>query len=422
MQSSEPNVSSRYGFYGWYILGACFLILFFNTGARLSFGVMFKPMLAEFGWDRGTISSAFFLNMTIYALSLVIVGKLHDRYGPKWVIIISTLFLASGYALTSWIETLWQFYLCYGVLAAIGLGGTSVPIIATLMTKWFEKWRGLAISVTLCGSSLGQFVLVPLITRMISQYDWRVAYLALGVIMGVLNVTLTLLVIRGDPADVGQQPFGAPAHPLTSEDERPSDASATSRDMDLRGALRTPSFWLFFVTMFICGGGDFLVATHLVPLVTDHGFSPMIASRMLAWYGLMSMVGLLVVGPASDLIGNKLPIALTFFLQVVLFVLITQIQTEAMFYIFAFVFGFTHLMTAPLTPTLMGKLYGLSHVGIIAGSITTIHHLAGGLWAYAVGVGFDYTGSYQAAFYLSAVLAFVALGCSLLIREQRYER
>lgn len=173
--------------------------------------------------------------------------------------------------------------------------------------------------------------------------------------------------------------------------------------------------------MFICGGDDFLVATHLVPMVTDYGFSPITAGNMLAWYGLMSMVGLLVVGPASDMIGNKLPIAFTFVLRVVLFVMISQFQTHTTFYIFAFVFGFTHLMTAPLTATLMGKLYGLSHVGVIAGSITTVHHLAGGFWAYAAGVGFDYTGSYQAAFYISAVLAFVALLCSLFIRERRHE-
>lgn len=78
-------------------------------------------------------------------------------------------------------------------------------------------------------------------------------------------------------------------------------------------------------------------------------------------------------------------------------------------------------MTAPLTATLVGKLYGLSHVGVIAGLVTTVHHLAGGLWAYAAGVGFDVTGSYQSAFYLSAALAFVALLCSLVIREQRHE-
>lgn len=331
MQASEPNNSTRRGFYGWYILGACFLILFFNTGARLSFGVMFKPMLAEFGWDRGTISSAFLLNMTVYALSLVFVGKLYDRYGPQWVIIISTLFLASGYALTSRIDTLWQFYLCYGILAAIGLGGTSVPLIATLMTKWFETWRGLAISATLCGSSLGQFVLVPLVTRVIAQYDWRVAYLALGVVMGVINITLTWLVIRGDPADLGQRPFGAPEQPLRPPlrpgDKRPVASPVGSRDLSLRGALRTPALWLFLVAMFICGGGDFLVATHLVPMVTDHGLSPVTGGNMLAWYGLMSMIGLLVVGPASDVIGNKLPIALTFLLRVALFSLITQFQT-----------------------------------------------------------------------------------------------
>jgi len=70
-------------FYGWYIVAASFIILFFNSGARYAFGVMFKPIIKEFGWSRGTISLVFFLNMMIFALTLMAVGKLYDRYGPS---------------------------------------------------------------------------------------------------------------------------------------------------------------------------------------------------------------------------------------------------------------------------------------------------------------------------------------------------
>lgn len=377
---------------------------------------MFNPMLADLGWNRGTISSAFFLHMTVFSLSLIVVGHLYDRHGPKWVIVISTLFLAVGYMLTAWITSLWQLYLSYGLLAAIGLGGTSVPLVASLMSKWFIKWRGVAVSLTLCGSALGQFILVPILTQFISHYDWRAAYLAIGVVMLVLNTSLALGIIRGDPEAMGQTPFGSNDIEKTPV---PSGDNA-NRDLTLSQALRTPALWLFLIAMFICGGGDFLISTHLIPWATDHGISTATAGHMLAWYGLMSLFGLLLVGPASDLIGNKMPIALTFLIRIVLFLLVLRLQTPTTLYIFALAFGFTHLMTAPLTPTLVGKLYGFSHVGVIAGLVTTVHHLAGGFWTYVGGVTFDQTGSYQLAFLISAVMALIAFICCLCLREQRH--
>jgi MFS family permease len=405
-------------FYGWYILGACFVLLFFNSGARIAFSVLFNPMLADLGWKRGAISSVFFLHMTVFALSLVVVGRLYDRHGPQWVIMIATLFLTVGYALTAWITELWQFYLAYGVLAAIGIGGTSVPLVAALMSKWFHKWRGAAICLALCGSALGQFALVPLLTRFLGSYDWRDAYLVIGGVVLVVNLTLVVTIIRGDPESMGAQPFGDDDAAALPETSPPSSA----RDFTLGEALRTRSLWLFLMVMFVCGGGDFLISTHLIPWVTDYGVAVETAGDMLAWYGLLSMLGLLVVGPASDLIGNKMPIALTFVIRLILFVLVLQRQSPAMLYSFALAFGFTHLMTAPLTPTLVGKLYGFSNVGVIAGLVTTVHHLSGGFWVYVGGLSFDLTGSYHLAFILSAIMALAALVACLFIREERQTR
>ena len=404
-------------FYGWYILASSFVILFFNSGARYSFGVMFKPMITEFGWNRGSISLAFFLNMTLYALSLTIVGRFYDRYGPKWVIIISTIFLSAGYTLISLVDSLWQFFIYYGVLAAIGSGGTSISFIAALMSKWFEKWRGLAISLALSGNSLGHFALVPLFTIFALRYGWRASYLSIGLIMLVVNIPLALLVMKGDPDDLGQRPFG---YGKKANGEKVQTLSVdNSRDLGLREAMRTRSFWLFLIVMFVCGSGDFLVSIHLIPFVTDYGISPITAGNMLAWFGLMSLAGIMVAGPASDLIGNKIPIALTFLLRVLLFLLILKYQNLASFYIFAFGFGFTYLITAPLTPALIGRLYGFSHIGLISGFITTVHHSAGGFWAYMGGLIFDQTGSYRLAFILSAIMALVAVFCSILISERR---
>jgi MFS family permease len=407
-------------FYGWYILAACFFLLFFQAGARFSFGLLFKPMMTQLGWDRTSISLVFFLNMIFFALSLGIAGKLYDRWGPKWVILVSTLFLSLGYGSISFINTLWEFHLYYGIFAAIGMGGASVPLIAALISKWFENNRGLVISLALSGNCVGQFVLVPIFSDLIIEFGWRISCIIIAVSLFVVNTLLALFVIKDEPQNLdlnyldNQKPAGT---------QRISGATVSppsTRDLNLKEAMKTAPFWLYLMIMFVCGSGDFLVTAHLVPMVTDFNISPSIAADMLAWFGLLSMGGILVAGPVSDRIGNKIPIALSFVLRLILFILILSHQNLYTFYIFAVMFGFTFLITAPLTTTLVGKLYGFSHIGLISGFITMIHHMAGGLWAYVGGWSFDMTGSYRWSFIVSAVMAGIALIGTLMIREKTY--
>ncbi len=377
-------------------------------------------MMAELGWNRASISSVFFLNMIFFALTLSVAGRLYDRYGPRWVIFISTLLLAAGYMCTSLVRSLWQFHLFYGVLTAIGTGGASVPLIAALMSKWFEKRRGLAISLALSGACLGQFILVPVFNRIILTYNWRASYLLIGLIILGVNTILAFTVIKGDPEDLGCKPYGQADAENNTAPIDTGNLVTGEKDLNLRQAMKTCSFWLFLAFMFVCGGGDFLVATHLVPFVTDYGVSPTTAANMLALFGLMSLGGILIAGPASDLIGNKIPIAATFVLRLLLYAMIIKYRNPISFYIFAGGFGFTFLVTAPLTATLAGRLYGFAHVGLISGFITTIHHLGGGFWAYMGGLLFDKTGSYQLIFVFSAILVVIAMFCTMAVKEKRH--
>ena len=397
------------------------MILCFNAGARYAFGVMFKPIIKEFGWGRGEVSLVFFVNMVIFAVSLLIVGKLYDRYGPKWVVIISTIFISTGFMLTSFIHSIGQFFFSYGILAAFGIAGTAVPLMATLTSKWFDKWRGFAVSLSVSGNSIGQFALVPLFSFFALNYGWRASYLYIGIIMLVVNILLAFFVIKGDPRHFGLKPYGFVEEKEGGDGRQPPVSSAgSSMDMGIKQAMRTSAFWFFAIVMFICGGGDYFATIHLIPLATDYGISPMTAGNMLALYGLMSLAGVLIAGPVADLMGSKIPIILTFVLRVLLFVMLIQYKNEVSFYVFAFAFGFTHLITAPLTPILIGRLYGFTYLGILTGFINTVHFLGAGFWPYMAGVIFDKTGSYQLVFILSAILAFVAVIAMLLVKEHRY--
>jgi len=417
---SGRSSGKPYLFFGWYVLSACFIILFFQSGARYAFSVMFKPMLVDLGWNRTSLSGAYFLNMTFFALTMSIGGRLYDRYGPKWVILVSTLFMSAGYVGIAFIDSLWEFYICYGLLAAIGFGGASIPLVAALMSNWFEKRRGLAISLAISGNCIGQFLLVPVFTAIVSSYDWRVSYALIGLIMLAVNTVLCFTVIRGNPYDLGLKPYGSVRQELPRPDTIGEDPGSRPQDLGLKEALRTHSFWLFLIAMSICGSGDFLVAVHLVAFLTDIGIPFKTAGNMLALLGLLSLGGILAAGPASDRIGSRWPIASTFVLRLMLYILILKYPNKVNFYIFALLFGFTFLITAPLTATLMGKLYGLSHVGLLSGFVTTVHHLAGGFWAYMGGMVFDRTGSYRLIFVISAAMCLIAATCSLLIKEKRH--
>jgi MFS family permease len=419
MMSGQPS-GKPYLFFGWYVLSACFIILFFQSGARYAFSVMFKPMLADLGWNRTSLSGAYFLNMTFFALTMSIGGRLYDRYGPKWVILISTIFLSAGYVGITFIDTLWEFYICYGLLAAIGFGGASIPLVAALMSNWFEKRRGLAISLAISGNCIGQFLLVPVFTAIVMNYGWRISYALIGFIMLAVNTLLGLTVIRGNPADLGLQPYGRHELGQPRKGAAGSITGTMPEDLGLRMALRTYSFWLFLAIMFVCGSGDFLVTVHLMAFLTDFGITFKAAGNILALFGLLSLGGILIAGPASDRLGNRWPITLTFVLRFMVYILILKYPNELNFYIFALLFGFTFLITAPLTATLMGRLYGLSHVGLLSGFATTVHHLAGGFWAYMGGMVFDRTGSYRLIFVISAAMCLIAVTCALLIKEKRH--
>ncbi len=401
-------------FFGWYVLASAFVILFFVQGARSVFGLLFKPIIAELGWSRGEVSAAVFLNMAVFALTLTVVGRLFDRYGARRVILVASLFLGFGHIGTALVESLWQFCLLYGVITAIGFGGTSIPLFAALTTRWFHRHRGVAVSLALGGGCLGQYLLVPLVTLLNASLGWRWVFVLIGLALLVVNWGMTLWLIRDDPAAQGLVPLGREAASA-------GISGFSEHDLSLQAAMRTSAFWLFMVVMIVCGGGDYLVLLHLVPMVTDYAVSAETAAGMLAWFGLLSLIGVLSAGRAIDRLGDKLPLVLTFVLRGALFLLILKYQTTAAFYLFALGFGFTMLITAPITTTLMGRLFGLTHLGLITGVITTAHHLSGGLWAYLGGFFFDRHGDYRLVLSLYGMACLVAVVCAVLIREKQVD-
>ena len=161
-------------FRGWIVVAGAFSVLFVAYGAQYSFGVFFSALLEEFGWSRASLAGAFSLYAAAYCVFGFPAGRLTDRWGPRLVIAFGGLFLGAALAGMALVTRLWQPYVLYGLVAALGMGTAYVPCNSTVV-KWFVARRGLAVGLATAGGSVGTFVLPPVAQLLVSAAGWRTA-------------------------------------------------------------------------------------------------------------------------------------------------------------------------------------------------------------------------------------------------------
>ncbi|MDZ4346478.1 MAG: MFS transporter [Candidatus Binatia bacterium] len=392
--------------YRWYILAGSFLILVIDGGVRFSFGVLIKPLVSEFSWERGAITLAYTINMLVFACCQPLAGKLLDRFGPKRLFTASALVTTAGLVLTSQTTSLWHLYWSYGVVVAAGISGISIAVVASVLSRWFTQLRVFMSGVAISGTALGQFLFIPLIALLLENFGWRWTWTSLGILLCLVVVPLSLFVIKSNPAENEPAPAG--------------DAKKVSSDSSPRvsAVLKSRNFLLVGASYFVCGFQDFLFVTQMIPFATDQGLTAQEASNLQGLAGLLSIPGLLIFAAVSEKLGRKIPLFLTFVPRLVCFALLVFFDGTFWIYASALLFGFTLMALAPLGAALVGELFGFKHIGTLSGVIFWVHHLGGALGAYLGGFTYDLTRSYSMAFSLAMILALVALLTSVSIRAQ----
>ena len=123
----------------WLVLAAAFVVIFVNSGSRMLFGVTLKPMQADLGWGRGALSSVQTVYMFVSALAMPFAGRLADRYGFRLIVPVFVVVMALGAGLTGYIQVPWQLFLLYGVVFALGSGGSNLGVVIVLVSRWFPR-------------------------------------------------------------------------------------------------------------------------------------------------------------------------------------------------------------------------------------------------------------------------------------------
>ncbi len=403
---STGSKKSRF-IYGYIVAFAAFVVMVLAWGAFYSFGIFFKPMVTEFGWTRAMTSGAFTLNSLIYGFLGIFAGRLSDRFGSRKVVTACGFFLGLGYLLLSQVSTIWQLYLFYGVIAAIGLAGFWSPLISDV-TKWFIKRRGLVTGFVASGIGLGTVIIPPVATQFISSYGWRTSYIIIGIIVFVL-IILAAQFLKRDPGQMGLLPYGA-------NEVKQEDSVSEDRGLTFQETIHTRQFWMICAIYFCYGFFLQTIMVHIAPHATELGNSPISAANILAIIGGLGIMGRITMGSASDRVGTRSSLVLAFVLSSVVLLLLQLADELWMLYLFAVIFGFAYGGLSAMHSLMIAELFGLSSLGIIMGGTTFIFTIGGAIGPLLAGYIFDITGNYYVAFWVCAILSIVGFILVLLLR------
>jgi MFS family permease len=376
-------------------------------GTLFTFGIFFKPILSDFGWTRALTSGAFSVLMIVYGLLCIVVGRITDRFGPRIVVTTCGVLIGIGYLLMSQTSAVWQLYLFYGVIIGAGISGSYIPQVSTV-AKWFVKRRGLMTGVAMSGISAGAIVMPPVADWLLSNYGWRTSYVVLGLIFFAVNVLAAQFLQRDSSQKLKL---------LNDQNEVLGESvNLNVKGFTLKEAMLTRQFWLLCVAYFSYGLFLGAVMVHVVPHATELGIPSTVAAYIIAISGGLSIVGRLTIGGASDRIGIRSALLISFTLATAaLFWLLLAKQTW-MFFLFAAVLGLGWGGIATTISPSVAELFGLSSHGVIFGVFALSNFIGGALGPFFAGGVFDIAGSYDWAFLASTLVSILGLVSAVLLR------
>jgi MFS family permease len=406
---TQPTEQPQPLFYGWWVAGASFTILLVTVGIGL-YGppVFLVPLQEHFGWSRAAIAGGSAVAGLTAGLVAPLVGILIDRYGSRRVMVVGALVMGSAFCLLSAVQSLWQLY-ALNVIAAVGISCVAWIPNQTLISNWFTRKRGLAMGITNSGIGFGGLAMPILAGFLIGDFGWRVAFMVLGSVVLVVVVTVTVLVVRSKPEDMGLLPDGepmAPEPPGGAPSEGIEEGSAVA-GLTLQQAFRTGAFWMLSLTHVLWTFGSMSAIGHFPAFLRDLGFDDKRAAAYLGFAIGFSVAGRLSLGPLADRVAKRRLMSLALLVHALAMLCLFPVDSPTSLLGFVILFGMGLGGAAVLVPLLIGEFFGLRTFGGILGVVTISATLGAAVGPVVTGRIFDVTGSYHQAFILH-IISFTA--------------
>nr|WP_299829889.1 MFS transporter [uncultured Roseobacter sp.] len=372
-----------------------FVALALTFSARAALGLVMPILEQELGWSRSFTSGAAAVALLVMAAIAPFGGRLVDKQGARAILLIGLGALATGCFLIAATANPIAFFLAFSGVAAVGFGLVATHVVSTAVEQEVETNRGLATGIATSGSTGGQFIFVPLLALLISTYDWRMAFAALGI--GTLIIMGC--VFRWFPKTVESKDIAGK-----------EKSSASTLLQDLRNILRLPAFQILFWSYFICGyTTSGVIETHFLPYAAFCGFGPLPSATAYGLLSAINLVGMILAGWLTDRVNRPLLLGLIYLMRGLTFIILLNVGAsfETLVF-FSILFGLVDYSTVPVTASLVASHIGRGVMGLAFGLISAGHQIGAAAGAYFGGMLYDLYAQYDLVWWSSVWLAVFA--------------
>ncbi|WP_396603230.1 OFA family MFS transporter [Algibacter sp. R77976] len=393
-----------------WLIAASAVGIHISIGSVYAYSVMTNPVKDIFEVDGSVIKWAFKIAILLLGLSAAFLGRWVEKVGPKVSGTTAGLFygigiLGSGLAVQ--LESIWLFYLCYGVIGGIGLGLGYITPVSTLV-KWFPDRRGLATGMAIMGFGFAALIFGPVMQSLFDSVGVSNAFYILGVIYMILILSSARYIER-------------PPEGYMPEGYKPGEGKVIKKDManiTANEALKTPRFYYIWIMMFINIACGIAIISAASPMMQEKlNYTPMEAAGIVGLIGVFNGLGRIMWSSLSDYLGRANTYIIFFAFQILAFYFLPQISMELAFLVVLFTVitmyggGFSTL------PAFLGDLFGTKQLGAIHGMVLAAWGLAGVVGPTVYDMVKNATGSLDTTLKVFAGLFIVALFVSLLMKR-----
>ncbi|MFP6749665.1 MAG: MFS transporter [Alphaproteobacteria bacterium] len=408
MKTLALNINRRF-FYGWIILLIAALGIFVSgPGQSHTFSVFLVHIQADLGLSATSVSSAYAAATLLAAFGLPWMGRILDRAGARVLLVGVTVGL--GLACMAFGAAAGFLWLAVGFAALRFLGQGSVMLgCSNLVSQWFERKRGFALSIMAMGFSASMAVHPPLSQWLIDTVGWRQAWVWLGVSTWVLLLPPVLFLVHNRPENLGLAPDGDAAASATIP-------SSAEHGLTLSEAVASSTFWILGASLF--GLSMLVTSLHFfqVSILTTQGLSEAAATRIFPVSALVMVITIPLIGKALDRFPTNRVFAFGLAVMVASLTSAAMVSDLTTAMIYAVAFGLNNGCTMTFFGYMWPRYFGRKHLGSIQGTGQMIGVIGASLGPLPLGIAFDLIGSYRETLLLLAVYPACCVIAVLFLR------
>ncbi len=407
----------KYGLhYGWVIVFVGFLLMWFVTCVFSSCsGMMVKPVSEDMGITRSQFSLAATFFSVAGMIVSIFVGKMYRKFTVKKTMLAGAIIFAlcnAGFGIS---PNIYVYYI-FAFIAGFAAMSSTMTAISTLLSRWFNEKRGLALALASTGSGIGGVIMNPFIGKLVTTIGWRKTYFVVAVIIAVVLIPAILLLIKDFPSDKGVEPYGEKINGSFEKEEESGMYAFEAR--------KTPMFWLFVPVCMIVSISCNCIMHHTVAYATDIGYDYTFAAGIASVLTAGLAIGKIIMGQLFDSMGSRKAGTISLSIYVLCLVLYLFADNTAILYVSTAIFGFGGSFATIAFSVIVQDIFGKKDYATIFGNITVFSSLGGAIGSPAIAAVYDTLGTYKPAWACLAILMFVALIFLniVFISKEKYEK